>query len=88
MNDIHPYAISMADTYGLLDIESIKEIYNDIEIQENSENEIIKLCSYLKELKAKFYESNNSYKIMDSNNKPLLDAFMNRTGPINVKGTT
>lgn len=23
----------------------------------------------------------------DSNNKPLLDAFMNRTGPINVKGT-
>ena len=26
--------------YGLLDIESIKEIYNDIEIQENSENEM------------------------------------------------
>lgn len=24
----------------------------------------------------------------DSNNKPLLDAFMNRTGPINVQGTT
>lgn len=24
----------------------------------------------------------------DSNNKPLLDAFMNRTGPITVKGTT
>ena len=24
----------------------------------------------------------------DSNNKPWLDAFMNRTGPINVKGTT
>ena len=27
-------------TYGLLDIESIKEIYNDIEIQKNSENEM------------------------------------------------
>ena len=24
----------------------------------------------------------------DSNNKPLLDAFMNRTGPITVNGTT
>lgn len=39
------------------------------------ENEIIKLCSYLKELKAKFYESNNSYKIMDSNNKPLAEVY-------------
>lgn len=39
------------------------------------ENEIIKLCAYLKELKAKFYESNNSYKIMDSNNKPLAEVY-------------
>lgn len=35
------YSLSNAlFTYGLLDIESIKEIYNDIEIQKNSENEI------------------------------------------------
>ena len=35
------YSLSNAlFTYGLLDIESIKEIYNDIEIQENSEDEI------------------------------------------------
>ena len=35
------YSLSNAlFTYGLLDIESIKEIYNDIEIQENSENEM------------------------------------------------
>lgn len=39
------------------------------------DKEIIKLCSYLKELKAKFYESNNSYKIMDSNNKPLAEVY-------------
>ena len=35
------YSLSNAlFTYGLLDIESIKEIYNDIEIQKNSENEM------------------------------------------------
>ena len=35
------YSLSNAlFTYKLLDIESIKEIYNDIEIQKNSENEI------------------------------------------------
>ena len=35
------YSLSNAlFTYGLLDIESIKEIYNDIGIQENSENEM------------------------------------------------
>ena len=39
------------------------------------EDKIIKLCAYLKELKTKFYESNNCYKIMNHNNKPLAEVY-------------
>lgn len=39
------------------------------------EKEIIKLCSYLNELKAKFYESNKCYKIMNHSNKPLAEVY-------------
>ena len=39
------------------------------------EDKIIKLCAYLKELKTKFYKSNNCYKIMNHNNKPLAEVY-------------
>ena len=58
------YSLSNAlFTYKLLDIESIKEIYNDIEIQENSENEM-ELGFKTKKIARKFVKATSRLSII------------------------
>ncbi len=80
LNDIHPYAISMADTYGLLDIPEIESIY---ELADKYLDKDIVLGIHLHENRGISYAMAQRFiQIKDINRSGLIDATLYGIGEV------
>ena len=80
LNDIHPYAISMADTYGLLDMPEIEYIY---ELADKYLDKDIILGIHLHENKGISYAMAQRFlQIKDPNRIALVDATLYGIGEV------